>query len=258
MLYRLPRLTRFMNILLHIPHSSLSLPDIFFDGLLIDAKTLYTYNLKHSDIYTDALFDIEGVEKLVAPFSRLFCDVERYRDDKMEIMSQFGQGLLYTHMYDGLLYHMHDKDYKDKVLAYYDNHHSEFDRLALKCLEKDDLLLIIDCHSFSDDVASYFYEGDFPDIDLGVESEFYNHSILNKMIDTFSKAGYTVKINHPYKGSIIPNALFNLKPNSVVSIMIEINRRIYLDHDSVINIDKFNILKMTIRNLILTLLNMTN
>ena len=41
--------------------------------------------------------------------------------------------------------------------------------------------------------------------------------------------GLSVEINYPYSGSLVPNYVFNKKiDKKVVSIMIEINKRIYL------------------------------
>ena len=42
---------------------------------------------------------------------------------------------------------------------------------------------------------------------------------------TFKSTGYTVKVNEPFAGSIVP--LKYLNDNRVQSVMIELNRRIY-------------------------------
>ncbi len=41
-------------------------------------------------------------------------------------------------------------------------------------------------------------------------------------------AGYSVKINFPYSGSIVPMSYYKREPQ-VQSIMIEVNKRLYLD-----------------------------
>jgi len=40
--------------------------------------------------------------------------------------------------------------------------------------------------------------------------------------------GYTLEINQPYAGSIVPMAFYH-KDRRVVSIMIEVNRKLYMD-----------------------------
>ena len=44
------------KVLLHIPHTSLRLPKIFYKGLLISKEELRKYNLKMSDLEVDYLF----------------------------------------------------------------------------------------------------------------------------------------------------------------------------------------------------------
>lgn len=67
-----------MKAILHIPHSSLILPDEFYEYLLIDRKQLQRYNLDHTDLYTKELFENDLFDTVIAPYSRLYCDVERY------------------------------------------------------------------------------------------------------------------------------------------------------------------------------------
>ena len=45
-----------MKILLHMPHTKLRLPKIFYKGLLIDNNELNKYNLMMSDVGVDELF----------------------------------------------------------------------------------------------------------------------------------------------------------------------------------------------------------
>lgn len=126
-------------------------------------------------------------------------------------------------------FHSHDENYKKKVLKYYDSYHKKLDKLTTKLLKKDEMLLILDCHSFSDKMASSFSSGPFPDICIGIEKDYYDQEILDKIITKITEMGYTYEINYPYKGSIIPNCVFNGKAKGrVVSIMLEINKRIYL------------------------------
>ena len=45
----------------------------------------------------------------------------------------------------------------------------------------------------------------------------------------FEKSGYRVALNNPYSGSITPPADFPYK-----SVMIEINKRVYMDEDLIL------------------------
>lgn len=219
-----------MKVLLHLPHVSLDVPNEFYEGLTIPKPLFRKYNLEMTDLGIDHLFEDVPGTKIKPRYSRLFCDVERFRDDKKEIMSQYGEGLLYTKTYDGVLFHQHDETYRNKVLEYYDEYHRNLDEIATRLLSFDGELLILDCHSFSDKMASYFFKPPFPDICIGVEKDFFDEEILNHVIQEIKKRGYTYQINYPYKGSLVPNCIYNkhIPYKKVVSIMLEINKRIYL------------------------------
>jgi N-formylglutamate amidohydrolase len=60
-------------MILHIPHASANIPDR--EGFL-DEEKVQAEILKLTDWYTDDLFQSEEAIRLIAPFSRVFCDVE--------------------------------------------------------------------------------------------------------------------------------------------------------------------------------------
>ncbi len=62
---------------------------------------------------------------------------------------------------------------------------------------------------------------------------FGDLEIVNLALNHFQNYGYSVKINYPYSGSIIPNYSFLNKDYRVKSLMIEINKRIYLKNNAV-------------------------
>lgn len=218
-----------MKVLLHLPHVSLRLPKKFYKGLLIDKINLNKYNLTMSDLGIDFLFQDFKTYKIKPKYSRLFCDVEKFKDDNKEVMSKYGQGVIYTHTFDNVKFHQHNQKYRNKVYRYYDRYHRRLDRLVDRLLKKDEDLLILDCHSFSDKLAKQFCGGEYPDICIGVENGYYDQEILGKIIAKIEDSGYTYAINYPYVGSIIPNAFLNGKvKGKVITIMLEINKRIYL------------------------------
>ena len=51
---------------------------------------------------------------------------------------------------------------------------------------------------------------------------------IEEFLQKIKELGYTYMINYPYKGSIVPNAIYNNDKykNRVVSIMLEINKRV--------------------------------
>ena len=222
-----------LEIIKHIPHSSLELPPIYKGKeKIVFGKNFMIDNIKMSDIYVDKLFeDIDAIE-VRAPYTRLYCDVEKYKDDSKEEMVKYGQGYIYTKNYKGQSYVRHlifngvdlDKD----IDEYYDNHHNKLTEETRKILNKGKEVLILDIHSFSEEQAkSIGKEGPYPDVCIGI-NEHVNKDILNFIINKIEKLGYTYKINYPYSGSIIPNKLSDYEKSKVCSIMLEINKKIYL------------------------------
>lgn len=81
------------NLILHIPHSSPEIPSK--EGYCVTDEILNQEILKLTDWHTDDLFEIDTDISVKAPFSRIFCDCERFSDDSQEVMAQFGMGVLY-------------------------------------------------------------------------------------------------------------------------------------------------------------------
>ncbi len=86
------------KIILHIPHSSTRIP--IREGFIVSKKELEAEILKLTDWHTEDLFHSDEDDMIIANFSRIFCDPERFADDSQEIMSQFGMGVLYENCDD--------------------------------------------------------------------------------------------------------------------------------------------------------------
>ena len=68
-----------MKVLLHMPHVSLKVPKWFYKGLTISKEEFRKYNLKMADLGVDELFkDLKGI-KVSPKYSRMFCDVEKFK-----------------------------------------------------------------------------------------------------------------------------------------------------------------------------------
>lgn len=81
------------KLVLHIPHSSTEIP--LLDGYISTQDEIQDEIIRLTDWYTDDLFDSQVDNKIIVSFSRIFCDVERFADDELEIMSKLGMGVLY-------------------------------------------------------------------------------------------------------------------------------------------------------------------
>lgn len=80
------------NIILHIPHASLCLPPDFWRDITVDKEIVERELCFIADYKVDELVKNIDSHKIIAKYSRLYCDVERFRDDEAESMAKLGMG----------------------------------------------------------------------------------------------------------------------------------------------------------------------
>lgn len=221
------------TFILNIPHSSYIIPDVKgFDIELMEIeKTLLT------DHETDKIFNVPGLSSVVCDFNRVFCDVERFINDEDEIMSESGMGVLYTHTDSGVEFRKFTPEDKVNIIAkYYDPYQKRIENLVKKKLSDNGVVRIIDCHSFTNipfnrDINK---SNSRPDICLGIDGYHTPNYLSDSIRIYFEKKGYIVKINDPYSGSFVPMKYY-FKNKNVESIMIEINRDLYMVGDKILD-----------------------
>lgn len=208
----------------HIPHASINIPD--YTGFVSD-NVIETELIKLTDWATDIIFDVDGIDTIRTPFSRLFCDVERFNDES-EPMNQFGRGVLYSKTESGN--ELRDISNKEYIIEdYYNVHHNKFEKLVDDKL-KDGSVYIIDVHSFPNVPVSGEIESEVrPDICIGYDDENADQNYILPLVNYFKNMGYTVSINKPYSGSIVP--IKHIGNKKVQSVMIELNRNLYMTGD---------------------------
>lgn len=233
------------KLILHIPHGSTFVPETF---QVLEGVSLEKEFQRMTDWYTEELFNFDEAEKLVFPYSRLYCDVERFRQDKDESMAKKGMGVCYTCTSYGTK--LREVSSREKVFiksTIYDVHHKKLETLVEEELYVQGSALILDCHSFPNEFLAQHNESDKrPDICLGTDSFHTPNELMKKLRDYFEKAGLSVAINEPFVGTMVPLKFYG-KDKRVKSIMIEINRKLYLDDEFGKN-KNFNALKKLILN----------
>ena len=237
------------SVLLHIPHSSYYICPEYRDLFYLNDSELKKEQLKMTDSYTEDLFDLP-FPKLVFPVSRLLCVVERFRDDEKEIMSKRGMGVCYSRTSDMKPLKRLTDGYVVEMMQMYDVHHRKFEEMVAERLRDSGYCLIIDCHSFSSTRLAYEDESERerPDICIGMNREFHRIG-ADYFIQAFEKDGYSVDFNYPFSGSIVPEKYYE-KDNRVASIMIEINRALYMDEMSGEKLPGYQELKENLHNII--------
>lgn len=215
------------NIILHIPHSSVNIP--FYDGYLQSNEHLQSEINLLTDWYTDELFNLP-YKQIITPFSRLFCDVERFSDDSKEVMSKFGMGMCYTHNDNGELMRTVSPDLKLRIKTeFYDQHHKLLENACLDALESHKKVLVIDCHSFPDQPHKRDLNQNIPrpDFCIGTDGFHTPRELVASSITFLNYKGYHVLENDPYIGTMIPMKYY-YKDKNVHGIMIEVNRKLYM------------------------------
>lgn len=217
------------KLVLHIPHSSTEIP--LREGYVSTQEEINQEIIKLTDWYTDDLFDSEKDDKIVAPFSRIFCDVERFADDDLEVMAKFGMGVLYEKLDNGNQLRKVTPELKSNVLNnYYWKHHLMLNNAVKNHLEQTELCLILDCHSFpsSPFTCALVQDNNTPDFNIGTDSFHTPSYLIEASREFFKSRGLTLGIDSPYSGSIVPMEYYQKDPR-VSSIMLEVNRRMYLN-----------------------------
>jgi len=226
-----------LPLLLHIPHSSLSIPKTVREKLCISEAELERELLRMTDRYTDILFDLPTItnHSIIYPVSRLVVDPERFEDDAKEPLAAVGMGVIYTvTSQKTLLRTQPDACERAELLdAYYHPHHRRFTEAVAELLNDAGQALIIDCHGFPSRPLPYELnqENDRPDICIGTDSFHTPKWLLDSVTKAFLKLGYTVAVDHPFAGAIVPLPYYT-QDARVLSIMIEINRKLYMHEDT--------------------------
>ena len=227
------------RIIVHIPHSSTIIPKVFQQEFLPGKEKLHSELLCMTDWYTDELFFCQDCLTIVHQYSRLVCDPERFLDPEEEMMWQKGMGMYYTRMSDGDQLKRNPLSSLEGLRAYgtalkiYQKHHSRLEEAVRYQLTEFGKALLIDGHSFSNTVLPYEPKENLqlcrPEICLGADAVFTPDALLNLAKDYFTKAGLEVAVNTPFSGTIVPEPFYSLRDKRVQSLMIEVNRSLYMD-----------------------------
>ncbi|MGV7222846.1 MAG: N-formylglutamate amidohydrolase [Nitrospinales bacterium] len=222
-------------MIFHIPHSSLHLPSDMRSAFLLDDQALEAELLTMTDAYTDDLFGSHAGDDdsvVTFPASRLVLDPERFLDDTMETMSRIGMGVIYerTSSKNPLRNNPTLEERDALIQQFYIPHHKRLNAAIESELSQHGSALILDCHSFPAVPLPCELDQDpnRPDICIGTDEFHTPKHLLEVAKQAVTDEGMTCQINRPFNGSIVPRRYYK-QDRMVSSIMIEVNRSLYMD-----------------------------
>jgi N-formylglutamate amidohydrolase len=224
-------------IVLHVPHASTAIPSDVRDTFVISEPEMQQELLRLTDAFTDDLFTgkIPQVVAIIHQVSRFVVDPERFEDDVQEPMSQRGMGAVYTLTTRGspLRRALSAAERQHLINTYYAPHHRALTQAVQTVLDQHSKCLIFDCHSFPSHPLPCDIDQHVPrtDICLGTDAYHTPDWLFEAFAARFQQAGYTVEKNRPYSGTLVPLTFYAANPR-VLSIMIELNRRLYMDEQT--------------------------
>ncbi len=232
-------------IIIHIPHSSAAIPSHERAKLVISEEDLRQELLRMTDHYVEELFDIQEdvAIKLTFPVSRLIVDPERFAEDDAELMASKGMGAVYTKTSDGqrLRASLSSEERQRLLETYYIPYHATLGRFVGDAFATNGYALIIDAHSFPSLPLPCDLDqtSPRPDVCIGTDSFHTPSWLQHTATQAFKDSGFHAELNRPYSGSIVP-ADFHEKDVRVYSIMIEINRALYMDETTGERTERFD------------------
>lgn len=214
------------NVLLHFPHSSLEIPQSCYDDCCRTKDEIDFLAKEMADINLPTLYEKWDFEKIEAKYSRLYVDVEKYQDDDKETMAKYGNGWIYEKDMYGNNLHMKNEKFVKEADKYYKQYHKNLTDACVR-LSNDKPLIIFDMHSFSEQQANVFEKGPYPDFNIGFNKSDKNDDIITLVEEWIIGHELSFSENFPYSGSISIDESIKTK-HKVYSIMIELNKRVYL------------------------------
>ena len=243
------------DLILHIPHSSRQIPTAERAQLTPDDRTLALELRRMTDAFTDELFPRTRFEaaRVVFPVSRLVCDVERFADDADEPMALRGMGVIYTKTTDGLPLreHLTPSERARLIESWYQPHHQRLTYSVEQALTVGESCTIVDCHSFSSKPLPHEPDQDpvRPDICIGTDSWHTPERLRDELVAAASAAGLSVLVDRPFAGALVPLKHYRREAR-VRAVMIEINRRLYMNEETGDRLLRFGAIRQVISELL--------
>jgi N-formylglutamate amidohydrolase len=222
---------------LHLPHAATTIPGAVRNQFVLTDCELDDEIRLMTDHLTDELFIAPSALATAVrfPISRLVVDPERFTRDDQEPMAARGMGVVYqrTCRQTPLRRPLSDSERSLLIERWYQPHHRALTVAVETVLRAHGTCLIIDAHSFPSSPLPYELDQnqDRPDICIGTDDFHTPISLTNLAVGLCRDAGWTVAVNRPFQGALVPAAYFRTDAR-IRAVMFEVNRRLYLDEQT--------------------------
>lgn len=230
-------------VLLHVPHGSEVLPELSAWGVR-EGVSVTDLDVEKQGREAETLCDtgcLELVRELreedlgrvsvfAARFSRIWLDVERFRDPEHEEMSAVGMGAIYERTSDGKpLRESWPDAVREEVLRHYDTYHDRLKRRIKEIADKLGQCIIIDLHSYSEEALPYELrqEAARPELCVGTDDVATPSWLIELVLSSFTGV-CEMELNTPFSGTYTPTDL-DLTETPVVSVMLEFRKDVLND-----------------------------
>jgi len=201
---------------------------------VLDEEALVREVRVMTDHLTDQLFAVPAsvASTVRFPISRLVVDPERFESDDEELMAARGMGVVYERTSEGtaLRRALMSGEREHLLDQWYRPHHQRLAAAVDRALERTGGCLLIDAHSFPSSPLPYELDQEphRPDICIGTDPFHTPPALVAFVASVASGLGWTVGVDRPFSGALVPMPYYGVD-RRVSAIMIEVNRRLYLD-----------------------------
>lgn len=220
----------------NIPHSSAVVPKRYRAALALNDEELAREHSAIVDWFTDELYApivSAGGAALVSRVSRLVVDTERFDDDSRESMAERGMGVIYERTTaQRVLRSRPSAVAREEILSsVYRPYHAALTSLCEGVLARFGWCVLLDCHSFPAHALPYERDHTLlrPDMCLGTDEHHSPEPLVQMLEEVTAMFGWSCARNTPFAGTIVPLSLYG--DRRVASIMIEFNRKLYMDEE---------------------------
>lgn len=222
-----------LPLIVHVPHASRAIPAAVRRTFTATPAQVDRELATITDHLTDRLFAparAVGATLFVNRLSRLVIDPERFRNDADEMMAPKGMGVVRLRTSEGD--QLRSPDFpsaarEELLTKHYDPYARALDALARRFVDRCGRCLIIDAHSYSPDVA-YLAGAPSPPICLGFDPPHAPEQLIGAW-RTGPLRDLAWLPNTPFAGSYVPASFWSPHDPRVQSVMIEVEKSLYLD-----------------------------